>query len=162
MKHLREEDFAEFLVDDKDPKLDSTFCEQCIADLERTRTQIAGARDDIATAAERDEIFWARQRTAIRERIKPTGFRLQWAASLAGLIIIAALLVGFTDNVPQQTIPGNQPDPDYVLLAQIQQTLARPLPNAVEPVRVLTSDMDQAWRAHLEQARTPKQRSTRR
>lgn len=164
MKHLRDEDFAASLIKGKEPEIDGSLCEQCVADLDQTRTHIAGARDDVAAAAERDEVFWSRQRASIRERINPgwPGIRLEWAASLAALIAIAALLVGSSGEAPEPPIRANLPDPDYVLLAEIQQTLARPLPNAVEPVRVLASDMDQAWRAHLRQVGSTKQTSPRR
>jgi len=164
MNHLTDEDIAALLVERKHPTVDALSCEECSSDVDKTRSQLEGARDDIALAAERDEIFWARQRTAIRQRIEPAraGIRLQWAASLAALVAVAALLVGSGAKSPQQVTAGNQADPDYMLLAQIQQTLARPVPSAVEPMRLLASDMDQAYRAHLEQTKTSQRDQVRR
>ena len=164
MNHLRDEDIAALLIEGKHPAVDALSCEECSSDVDKTRSQLEGARDDMALAAERDEIFWARQRTAIRQRIKPAqaGLGLQWAASLAALVAVAALLVGSGAKSPQETTPSNQSDPDYMLLAQIQQTLARPVPSAVEPMRLLASDMDKAYRAHLQQAKTSRRDQVRR
>jgi hypothetical protein len=164
MNHLGEEEIAELLVERKQPPADTLTCEECVADWNQTQRRLEDVRDDIAAAAERDEIFWARQRAAIRQRLRPTGIgiRLQWAASLATLVAVGALLVGSGPKSPQHANQSNPSDPDYVLLAQIQQTLARPVPSAVEPMRLLASDMDQAYRAHLQQARTLKRDALRR
>ncbi|MBV9608817.1 MAG: hypothetical protein JO187_04600, partial [Acidobacteria bacterium] len=144
MNHLHEDDIAGLLIGSEPA---SNACEQCIADLEHTRAQIDEARNGMMAAAERDEAFWTRQRALIRQRAEhgSGGAFLQWAASLAAVIAIAAMLIGSAGKPSQEVAQRNQPDPDYVLLAEIQETLARPLPAAVEPVRILASDMDQAW-----------------
>lgn len=161
MNHINDNDVAAFLVDGAAPDDEILSCEECVADLNRTRSQLEAVRDDVAIAAERDEVFWAQQRAAIRQRINAAagGVQMRWAACVAALIAIAALLVGYGGTPSRETVRNAQLDPDYVLLAEIQQTLARPVPNAVEPMRVLASDMDQAWRAHLQKIQNQDLRS---
>jgi len=161
MNHINDDDAAAFLINDAEPGDQVLWCDECVADLNRTRSHLDAVRDYVAVAAERDEFFWTQQRAAIRQRINPAarGVRLRWAACVAGLVAIAALLVGSSGTPSHETVRNAQLDPDYVLLADIQQTLARPVPNAVEPMRVLASDMDQAWRAHLQKIQDQDPRS---
>jgi len=153
MNHLNNDDIAGFLINTGVPDNDILSCEECVADLNRMRSQMEEVRHDLAAAAERDAIFWARQCHAIRQRINSGSgeIRLRWAACVAALVAIAAVLVVSSGPRPGEMARTARVDPDYVLMAEIQQTLARPVPNAVEPMRVLASDMDVAWRAHLQQ-----------
>ncbi len=146
--HLSEEQLIAVLcgVADDEQLRHARDCAECGGAVELFRQQLEVTRAEHAKAAERDDNFWFRQQAAIRRRtalIRPIPLP-RWTAAVAALIVLAAALVLTGPSAPrgEQT---QQSDPDYQLLVEVEQNLARPVPVAVEPATVLSADLNEAW-----------------
>ena len=134
-------------------------CALCAAELDQLRDALAGYQRAAREAGEQTESFWLRQRAAIISRADGTRAapRLAWAASVAALILGAALLGRQAPPVPtlqseQVTAPGNVAPPssapsdssaDSVLLLEVHQSVQRQVPEALEPAVLLVDAMNQ-------------------
>lgn len=105
---------------------------------------LAAYAESVRAAAERPEGFWRTQRTAIAERIQgtqqATSLRLAWVASLALVVIAATLLV----QAPAPAAPVAAYDPDHDLLVGVERAVRRPVPQALEPARLLAQEIERS------------------
>jgi len=108
-------------------------------------------REDCHAEAERSQYFWAAQRAQVRSRIadKRRGLSLRLAlVSSVGLFAIAgAMLVGERPIAPSP-IAQKPAISDQQLLADIDETLTNPIPDALAPAELISQDMAQSLQAH--------------
>jgi hypothetical protein len=107
-------------------------------------------REGCRAEADRPSHFWAAQRANIRERIRGERRRFSLAlalASTAALFAIAgAMLAGGHSVPPTQMVKVNTIS-DQQLLADIDETLTNPIPDALAPADLLAQDLDRSLRA---------------
>jgi hypothetical protein len=119
---------------------------QCEPDFE-----VAGEDPGIAAfagaaraAAERPDGFWVAQRAAIagglREAGKASSLRLAWAVSVALVVLATGLL---TQSPPPAASVADY-DPDHDLLVGVERAVRRPVPQALEPARLLAQEMERS------------------
>ena len=100
--------------------------------------ELARFADTVRRSAERDDVFWRRQREAIGLRLAPRQRRFgawTWAAAgAAAAILVIGIMVSFGPGAPEPLVPQVvQVDPDDELIAQIELAVAQELPSALEP-----------------------------
>jgi hypothetical protein len=149
--HLSEEQLIAVLCGtDNDAHLQhARDCAECGRAIELFRRQLDETRAGYVRSAERDNNFWFRQQSAIRNKIHRADRRIafpRWAVAVAALAVLAAGLMMNGPTAPT-VAPAAQFDPDYQLLVEIEQNLARPVPVAIEPATVLSADLNAAWQS---------------
>ena len=112
---------------------------------------IEAYRKDCQDAAELPAHVWAAQRARIHARVgdtRPTAsVRVAFAMIAALLLIASGLLIGErTTPVSRQPVVAQQIS-DQQLLADIDDTLANPLPDALAPVELISQDLDRSLQA---------------
>jgi len=114
-------------------------CRECRDELARLQGGIAQTVEQMRAQAERDEVFWARQRAAIRAR--SAGSRQLWlryaSTAMATLLLVAVLLFAHTPKLAKP-LPSDAPS-DEVLLEQVQNDIQRDVPQALA---ALSSDQE--------------------
>ena len=107
-------------------------------------------REGCRAEADRPSHFWAAQRASIRERIRGErrrfSLRLALASTAALFAIAGAMLAGGRSVPPTQMVKGNTIS-DQQLLADIDETLTNPIPDALAPADLLAQDLDRSLRA---------------
>lgn len=110
-------------------------------------------RDACHARAERPPAFWAAQRARIQEQVRgekrSVSLRFALASTVALLLLAAAMLTGGPSVVkapPTQTAQTHTIS-DQQLLADIDETLADPTPDALAPMELISQDMDQSLQA---------------
>ncbi len=140
-EHLTDEQLAEHLVGSADTRTREHLaaCPACRDEEEHLENLLAHYQKTIRAAADRSEAFWQRQRTAIAaQRIgRPGARRLSWAAAVAAIVLVAVLLI---EKTPP-TKPIAQSDPDHVLLVDVQRSVRREVPRALEPAALLAQEV---------------------
>ncbi len=112
---------------------------------------IEAYRMDCQNAADQPAHVWAAQRARIHARIGSTretsSLRIALATIAALLVIASGLLISQpTSPAPKQPIVAQQIS-DQQLLADIDDTLANPLPDALAPVELISQDLDRSLQA---------------
>jgi predicted anti-sigma-YlaC factor YlaD len=117
-------------------------CPACREEYESLRRGLARYREEARAAAERPESFWLRQRTtlATRNAGRPASRRLSWAAVAAVVVLTAVLLIEKTP--PQQPTPAA--DPDHALLVDVEHSVRRQVPRALEPAALLAQEVSRS------------------
>ncbi len=152
-EHLTDEQLIDQLAgsDDADPREHLAACAACRDEAESLRSVLARYREDyrqVARAAtELPEGLWPWRHTAIAapwaERLVPR--RLAWAAAVAMVVLAAVLLVQKTP--PAQPVAQADPDPDHVLLVDVERSVRRELPRALEPAALLAREVSRGTEA---------------
>lgn len=115
-------------------------CAECAAEAEQMRAALGKFGAAARAAGERPEGFWAQQRQAIAARLSDAGApsrRLAWAVSLAVVVLLAMTMVPRTPQRIEQ-------DPDDALLRDVERSLRRQVPAALEPAALLAQELDRA------------------
>ncbi len=108
---------------------------------EDLRGLLAEWRQSVHTAAGRPEAFWQWQQRAIAARRRRWARpRLVWATAMAAL----ALTAGWLNRTTPPQPAAAQIDPDQALLADIETSVRREVPRALEPATLLTQEIDRA------------------
>jgi hypothetical protein len=144
MSHWTDEQFAAALLGEPGDDAHLLECAACRGELERLRAVTRGVRRDAEAAAEQSEIFWQRQRAAIRVQLassarRPNGWA--WATAVAAVLLLAIAL-GQPVQPPADT--AQKEDADHLLLLEIGRSLERQVPRALEPAALLTQELDRA------------------
>ncbi len=152
-RHVTENELAAWAAGTAEPDTTKHLaeCPECADEAARLEQACHDFRVEITRLADRGAYFWSRLRAALRQQIQP---RLmppawQWVAGLAALVMIASagLFLGESpvERATHRTrVVASQTDPDRTLLIQVQQDLDREIPEALEPVGLLTTDMNRA------------------
>ncbi|MDT8068415.1 MAG: hypothetical protein ROO76_09655 [Terriglobia bacterium] len=110
-------------------------------------------REACRAEAERPTVFWAAQRANVRAKVAArhrfSSLRLALASTAALLIVAGAMLTSGSSPVvtpvPQTARTHNISDQQ--LLADIDETLADPTPDALAPMELISQDMDRSLQA---------------
>ncbi len=145
-EHLSDEQLAEELTNQL--AADAAACEHlaacpaCREEYESLRRGLARYREEARAAAELPESFWLRQRTAIavRNAARPASRRLSRAAVAAVLVLTAVLLM---EKKPSQQ-PTPAADPDHTLLVDVERSVRREVPRALEPAALLAQEISRS------------------
>lgn len=116
-------------------------CAQCRNEVERWQNGTEQAVGRMRVQAERDEIFWARQRATIRARAAgslPTMWMRYASTALAALLLVAILL--FSQTPKPKPATGDSVS-DEALLEQVESDLNRDAPQALLAA-ALTSEQE--------------------
>jgi hypothetical protein len=117
-------------------------------------------RDACHAQANRPASFWAAQRANVRAKVTAkrrfSSLRVALASTAALLVIAGAMLTG--GRTPITTPPPQTSEhhaiSDQQLLADIDQTLADPTPDALAPMELISQDMDKSLQAHSNRKQT--------
>ena len=152
--HLNEQQFGELVLGTGNAESAGHIetCDVCRAEAEGVRTAISDCRELAQQAAEHDEVFWARQRFAIRQRL--AGHRLvpqvRWVAMAAMVLVVSAALL--LTRVPQPVQQANNDAADDALLQQVQSDLGRDYPAALAPAVLIDEERNSVLSASAKQS----------
>jgi hypothetical protein len=155
--HLSDEQFNSALLAENDSEATRHLegCESCRIELERVRAFLGNVRAESLAGAERPQIFWREQRHAIASRLPVAGAietrPLAWAGSLAIFALAAAWMTHSASPVQPQRVRSQSSasvpaavDPDHMLLVDIQRSVRRDVPRALEPATLLAQELHRA------------------
>lgn len=146
-EHLTDEQLAELLDGNAGPDAREhlTLCPACRDEQEQLRRALVRYARTATAAAERAEGFWQRQQASIAARLTqhPVPRRLAWAAAAASVALAAILLIGRTP----QPAPKAEVDPDSALLVDVERSVKRELPQALEPAALLAQELSRSSEA---------------
>jgi predicted anti-sigma-YlaC factor YlaD len=119
------------------------LCPECRREEQAIRNGLAEFREVLHREAERPEIFWERHARVISARLARSERALQWnwAAAVAAIVLFAVALSWTPAKAPQ---PAAQSDPDHDLLVEIERSLNRQVPRALEPASLLAQEVSRA------------------
>jgi hypothetical protein len=125
-------------------------CGVCRVEAENVRIAISGCRESVQQSAERDEIFWMRQRLAIKQRgtqhhLAPY---IRWAATTAMVLVVSAVFL--VTRTPQPALLANTDAADEILLQEVQGDIDRDYPDALAPAVLIDEDRNAALSASAE------------
>ena len=147
--HLNEQQFGELVLGTGNAEIAKHIgmCDECRVEAEGVRTAISDCRESAQQAAEHDEIFWARQRLAIRQRLARNRFipHVRWVAMAAMVLVVSAALL--LTRSPQPVQQANNDAADDVLLQQVQSDIERNYPTALAPAVLINEERNSALSA---------------
>jgi hypothetical protein len=150
-EHLEDEQVVAAVLceSDRSTLVHAMECPGCREDLRTLHQAIDTWKEDVGRAtASRSEGFWLRQRQLItaghkgRQRMRAWK-RLAWATAVAMLILLAVSL--HRPQPPRPPAPA--PIDDNALLMNVQASVSSDVPEALQPVDLLTQDMERAEEA---------------
>ncbi len=151
--HLNEQQFGELILGTGNSEVAAHIeaCDVCRAEAEGVRTAISAHRELVWEGAERNEIFWVRQRLAIRQRLARHHFvpYVRWVAMAAMVLVVSA---AFLLTRPQPVQRANNDATDDVLLQQVQSDIERDYPAALAPAVLIDEERNSALSASVTQS----------
>jgi|SRR5581483_2597415 len=116
-----------------------------IAAIPALKAMLANLPESVRAVATQPDLFWIRQRSAIRSRIavEQAGKQpLPWfaMAGAAALLLISGLLIRSTPS----PVPQAYGDPDQELLVQIEKAVHSNVPEALAPASLLAEEINSA------------------
>jgi hypothetical protein len=152
--HLNEQQFGELVLGTGNAEIAAHIetCDVCRAEAEGVRTAISGCRELAKQSEEHDEVFWARQRLAIRQRLARHRFipQVRWVATAAMVLVVSAALL--LTRAPQPVQQANNDAADDALLQQVQSDLGRDYPAALAPAVLIDVERNSALSASAKQS----------
>ncbi len=143
-EHLTDEQLVEHLSGGADAATREHLaaCPACRAEHESLRMVLAQYAETTRAAAVQPEGFWQAQQAAITRRWTrpPAPRRLAWAAAAASVVLAATLLI----KIAQQPEPVAEADPDQALLVEVERSVRRELPRALEPAALLAEEVSRS------------------
>lgn len=113
-------------------------------EFDRSEGALAAWAGGLRAEAERPASFWLAQRAAIAGRIQGSdstaSLRLAWAGSLALIVLATTLLT----QAPAPAASVTAYDPDHDLLVGVERAVRRPVPQALEPARLLAQELERS------------------
>jgi anti-sigma factor RsiW len=142
--HLNDEQMVAALSGDTRPASADHLaeCVACAAEVAQMQAELRALPAVVHQAAARDEGFWRTQRLAISSRMTqaPAALAsLRWGVGFAALVLAALLL-----NRAPAAVEFAQVDPDHALLVEVEQSVRRSVPQALEPAQYLVYEMSRA------------------
>ncbi len=127
-------------------------CEACRDEEESLHGLLAHYQQQTRSMAERPAGFWRWQQASITARLPGRlAPRLAWAAATATAVHAAVLLI---ETKPPAAPPAaqavTQTDPDHALLVEVDLSVRREMPRALEPAALLTAEMVRATESEAE------------
>ncbi len=133
--HLNDTHWSELMTGtaDESTRQHLEACAACRVEFDRLQSGACQVAESMRARAERDEVFWSKQRAAIRMRAR-RGRNIAWlryaSTAIAALLLVAALLFTRTPKLNRAASP--QPA-DEVLLQQVEADIGRDAPRALSP-----------------------------
>lgn len=147
--HLNQEQLTEWLLgtENQETARHLESCEACRADSEGVRAAIAGYRQTVHQAAEREQAFWARQRHAILSALPQRRYihYFRWAATTVMVVVVAAALVLMRSPEPPQQAKNDASDD--ALLQQVENSIGRSYPAALAPAVLIDEERNRVLSA---------------
>ncbi len=158
-RHLDDKEFASTLVRLGEPAGHLERCRPCRDEYIPLERALRDLPEAVRAASDRPQIFWQRQRAAIRSRIAVhEASRQSWIgfawATLGSLILLAALLLSGAKNLPK---PQAQLDPDQELLLAVERAVQSNVPESLAPAALLAEDIRAAVEAPASTSRISKE-----
>jgi hypothetical protein len=127
-RHLSDEELSEIILD---------------SDRQHLRQTLGALPEWAHAAAEHPEVFWERQRAAIRTRIAdtPEGSSARIVTGWAGAFALVLLAIFLLHTSPAPRPSRAQTDPDQELLVAVEQTVQNGVPQALEPAAMLADEI---------------------
>ena len=141
--HLTDEHLLEALDRGADAAREHlAACPACREEAKSLRLLLSRYAETTHAAAKRPEGFWQAQQTAIARSWsgRPVPRRLVWAVAAACVVLAAALSIEKTPS-PQ---PVAEADTDQTLLVDVQRSVRRELPRALEPAALLAQEVSRS------------------
>ena len=142
--HLSDEQLIAWIEGGNDTRaaLHLEGCAVCRTEEESLRAAMGQLAAQAHAAAERPAVFWHAQERAIHNRLagSETAQRLTWAVALVAVALVATLLL--EPRQPMPAVPAS--DPDQALLVEVQESVRRPVPRALEPASLLAQEVNQS------------------
>ncbi len=159
-EHLTNEQLTEYLTDPLASGGDATIrehlaaCAACRDEAGRLHSLLALYGEVTRAAGARPQAFWQWQRTTILTGLEPRPVprRLVWAAGVAMAAFAATLLM----ETPPPAVPPAAVDPDHALLVDVERSVRREVPRALEPAALLTAELSEAADTTIKQQQTGK------
>jgi hypothetical protein len=107
-------------------------------------------REACHVEAERPAHFWSAQRANIRAEIgnKQRRFSLRFAlASMTALFVVAGVMLAGSQPPSPTPVRTATAMSDQEILANIDETLTNPIPDALAPADLLAQDLDRSLKA---------------
>lgn len=148
--HINEEQWDNLLIPPESGAQHLAECPDCRQEHAHLQNAILALSGWVRSAEEQPEIFWERQRLAIRARInqnplwRRNSTRLVWITAF-GLILLASLILRTGSRMP---VGSSAINPDRELLVQVEQALDGDVPQALEPASLIANEINQS--AHLQ------------
>jgi len=144
--HLSEEQLVASALGESDrvATLHLQECPRCREEIQSLNTSIGSWVEDVRGAAGASEVFWRRQREAIAARLapRPSLSWKNWAWATATLTLVVLAAVFYRQPAPVATAPPLVDD--NALLLSVQTSLESDVPEALEPLDLLTQEIDRA------------------
>ena len=147
-EHLSDRELAAAMGGSPEADEHLRVCEACRKEAAGLRDAVRGWRESLAEEAERDEMFWTRQRLSVKHRLL-AGAPARWPrwVALAGTALLLAAVLLLTP-APPATRMANAPAPvpaasdeaDDLLLRGIEDDMARETPRALEPAMLISAE----------------------
>ncbi|MCI0625770.1 MAG: hypothetical protein L0387_29700 [Acidobacteria bacterium] len=117
-------------------------CGRCRAEELSLRTAIRKWAVQVFAAAERPAGFWYAQERSIHHRLanRQRARALTWAAAV--VTVALAVSFSFQPNPPARAVA--EIDADQLLLLEVQDSVRRRVPRALEPAALLAEDLSKA------------------
>jgi hypothetical protein len=145
--HLSDEQLAGVALceSDKTTLVHLDECSQCREEIRSLRGLIGAWVEDVAGGPGTSEVFWREQREAIATRLAcPTWPRrwkhLAWATATLALVLLAAAVLYRSPAPTENKVTAD----DNALLLSIHNSLTSDVPRALQPVTLLTQEIERA------------------
>lgn len=151
-QHLSEEQLADLILEESSAPASQSSrdhlaqCSDCAAEVGRLRAALSGVHQQATRAAERPAAFWREQRRQMGARLVPGAlFETRWFAWSAAMAAVLLLAVALSQRVPSAPPAAQaQPDPDHQLLVEVERSLRRDVPLALEPAALIAQELHSA------------------
>lgn len=145
--HLSDEQLAGLVLcePDKTTLVHLNECSQCREEIRSLHGLIGAWAEDLAGGEGTSEVFWRQQREAIATRLARPTWRgrwkhLAWATATLALVLLATAVLY---RSPAPTENKAKVD-DNALLLSIHNSLTSDVPQALQPVTLLTQEIERA------------------
>jgi predicted anti-sigma-YlaC factor YlaD len=154
--HLNDEQLVASALGESDraTALHLQECSRCREDIQSLNGAIGVWAEDVRGASGPSPLFWRRQREAVAARLerRPWLPWKNWAWATATLTLVVLAAVFYRQPAP---VAARPPVDDNALLLSVHTSLASEVPEAFEPVTLLTQEIDR-----VEEIRPAKQETT--
>ena len=154
MQHLSEEQLNATLIGESDAEAAAHLatCAACRAEHDSLVRTLSGFHSFAESRAARPAGFWYAQRAAVAAQISDRSFtrpRLAvWVGAMAALTLAASMLAQSPQvgSAPQEIAVNGGYVVDHQFLLDVERSVQRTVPRALEPATALAQEMAQAYR----------------
>jgi len=143
-RHLSDEKLIEAMMGEGDITLRDHLrqCSACRQEKEMFQNAVGEFRNSVRAESERPETYWINQHnricTALQSGTASRTGRLFWVLASTAAVVAFAAALGI---VRRPAPPVSAMDPDHQLLLDVERSLRRDLPVALEPAELLIQEL---------------------